>query len=289
MTGLAKGVGPDSPLLGDPVPRAPGAIVDDGSGASSPRWRLDRAGVAAAVHRNRHRLVELVRKYPALPLRRALAEGRATWARLLPAGVRRRLDLDGPVVSPLRVEIGGGELPTPGYVHVDADRRSRHLEYVAPCLSLPFSSGSVHELLAIHVLEHVHPGSIHRTLREWRRVLAPGAYAEIHVPDAGTVLPAYLAAPNDQKWELLVPIFGTTSDPFAPRRGPGSAGRSPMVALLDHHNVIYDYALLRHVLLRAGFDRVEDVSETVPDRHSATWRESGLVERVSLIVRAYAA
>ena len=145
------------------------------------------------------------------------------------------------------------------------------------------------ELLAVHVLEHIHPKSIHRTLTEWRRVLAPGGFAEIHVPDASTILPAYLAAPIEQKWDLLVAIFGTTSDPLAPKRGPGSRGRNATQAVLDHHNVIYDFELLRHVLLQAGFDRVDDVSDQVTDRHNETWRESDLVSRISLVVRAYAA
>jgi SAM-dependent methyltransferase len=281
----------DKSLVGvDPVPRAPGAVVDDGSSEGShPALRFVRPpDLAAAAHRNRHRLVELLRKYPAVGVRRAIARGGADWVRRLPAGVRQRLDLDGGLVAPLRVEIGGGGFPSPGYLHVDADRKSRHLEYVARGWKLPFADASVEELLAIHVLEHVHPGSIHRTLREWLRVLAPGGYAEIHVPDAATILPAYLAAPTDRKWELLVPIFGTTSDPMAPRRGPGSVGRKPAVAILDHHNIIYDAELLRHVLLRAGFDRVDDVSETVTDRHTETWRDSDLVTRISLVVRAFA-
>jgi hypothetical protein len=280
----------DKSLAGlDPVPRAPGAfVIDDAARPAGARRFLRPPDLAAAAHRNRHRLVELVRKYPAMPLRRAIADGRAGWVRHLPAEVRRRLDLDGTRIAPLRIEIGGGSFPSPGYLHVDADRKSRHLEYVARGVKLPFADGSIQELLAIHVLEHVHPGSIHRTLKEWRRVLAPGGYAEIHVPDAATILPAYLAAPTDQKWELLVPIFGTTSDPMAPRRGPGSAGRRPSVAILDHHNIIYDLDLLRLVLLRAGFDRVDDVSETVTDRHSETWRQSDLLTRISLVVRAFA-
>jgi SAM-dependent methyltransferase len=283
-------LGFDPCLVGvDPVPRAPGALAADDAGGLEATLRrlLRRPDMAAAVHRNRHRLVELVRKYPGMPLRRAISRGHARWAAHLPAGVRRRLDLDGWVVDPLRVEIGGGQFPSPGYVHVDADRASRHLEYVARGWRLPFPDASVHELLAVHVLEHVHPGSIHRTLKEWRRILAPGGFAEIHVPDAATILPAYLAAPTEQKWDLLVPIFGTTSDPLAPRRGPGSRGRNPTQAVLDHHNVIYDFGLLRHVLLRAGFGRVEDVSDQVTDRHNETWRESELISRISLAVRAY--
>jgi hypothetical protein len=52
--------------------------------------------------------------------------------------------------------------------------------------------------------------------------------------------------------------------------------------------VIYDFDLLRQVLLRAGFDHVDDVSETVSDRHTEAWKESELVDRVSLVVRAFA-
>jgi hypothetical protein len=52
--------------------------------------------------------------------------------------------------------------------------------------------------------------------------------------------------------------------------------------------VIYDFDLLRQVLLRAGFDHVDDVSETVSDRHTEGWKESELVDRVSLVVRAFA-
>jgi hypothetical protein len=236
--------------------------------------------VAAAAQRARHRLLDLTRDYPGVALRRAVAEGRAGWIRRLPVGVRRRLDLDGDLVTPLRVEIGGGPFPSPGYVHVDADRTSRHLEHVAPAWQLPFPDASVQELLAIHVLEHVHPTSIDRTLGEWRRIMAPGGYAEIHVPDAAMVFPAFLTSTNEKKWDLLIPIFGMTGDPTARRKGVGVD--------LERHHVIYDFALLRQVLLRAGFERVEDVSETVSDRHTEGWRDSELVERVSLVVRAFA-
>jgi len=230
--------------------------------------------------RVRERLLDLARDYPGIPLRRAVAAGRARWLGVLPGKLRHRLDLDGTLVAPLRVEIGGGPFPSPGYVHVDADRSSRHLEHLAHAWQLPFPDGTVQELLAIHVLEHVHRSSVDRTLGEWRRVLASGGYAEIHVPDAATVFPAFLATSNEKKWDLLIPIFGMTGDPTTRRRG--------VAADLERHHVIYDFDLLRQVLLRSGFDHVDDVSDLVSDRHTEGWRESDLVDRVSLVVRAYA-
>lgn len=232
------------------------------------------------AQRARQRVLDLARDYPGIPLRRAVAKGNARWVHLLPASLRRRLDLDGGVVTPLRVEIGGGPFPSPGYVHVDADRSSRHLEHLAHAWQLPFADGSVQELLAIHVLEHVHPTSIDRTLGEWRRVVAPGGYAEIHVPDAATVFPAFLSSTNEKKWDLLIPIYGTTGDPTARRRG--------VAPDLERHHIIYDFDLLRQVLLRSGFEHVDDVSQVVTDRHNEGWRQSELVDRVSLVVRAYA-
>ncbi|MDP9074933.1 MAG: methyltransferase domain-containing protein [Actinomycetota bacterium] len=225
------------------------------------------------------RLLDLARDYPGVPLRRTVAAGGARWVQALPDRVRRRLDLEGEAIRPLRVEIGGGPFPSPGYLHVDADRSSRHLEHVAPAWQLPFPDASVAELLAIHVLEHVHPSQVERTLREWRRVLEPDGFAEIHVPNAATVFAAFLNTTGPRKWDLLIPIFGMTADP--------ASQDSPSAELARHH-VIYDFDLLRQALLAAGFDQVSDVSEQVTDRHTEGWAESDLVSRISLVVRAVA-
>jgi SAM-dependent methyltransferase len=234
-------------------------------------------GRRAAIRRPGSQLVALARGYPTRALRRAVAEGDARWIARLPMGLRRRLDLDGGAIDPLRVEIGGGPFPSPGYVHVDADRRSRHLEHIAPAWRLPFADGTVEEILAVHVLEHVHAADVDRTLREWRRVLGPGGYAEIHVPNAATVFPAFLSAPPEKKWALMIAIYGM---PCHPASGDDTG------AGLDHHKIIYDFALLERVLLDAGFDQVTDVTDTVTDRHNEGWRQQELVSRVSLIVRA---
>ncbi len=212
-------------------------------------------------------------------LRRAVAHGGARWTGRLPREWIEKFQLDGGAIVPLRVEIGGGEFPSPGYVHLDASAMSSHLEYLARADDLPFAPGAVEELLAIHVLEHVHPADTDRTLREWLRVLAPGGMAQIHVPNAATVLPAFLNAPLEKKLRIVEAIFGVT-DP------PGTTPDRLMV--LELHKVIFDFELLEHALLEAGFVRVEDVSLTTTDRHMAPWEEAGLVAGISLIVRGYA-
>lgn len=216
--------------------------------------------------------------YAGPPIRRALSRGDAGWVKHLPSGLRGRFELDGGLIEPLRVEIGSGPFPSPGYVHVDADRSARHVEHRASASALPFADDTVEELLAIHILEHIHASEVVPTLAEWRRVLRPGGYAQIHVPDAATVFAAFLDSPPEDKWTLMVPIFGMTSHARLGR--PGALD-------LERHHVIYDFALLERVLLDAGFARVEDVSAELTDRHVEGWRDLDLVPRISLIVRAY--
>ncbi len=240
-----------------------------------------RAGVRSwtTVGGVKHHAVRLVRGHLCPPIRRARCDGRAGWVRHLPADLRERFELNGGVVHPLRVEIGSGDFPSPGYVHVDADRTARHVEHIASASSLPFADGTVEELLAIHILEHVHASVLIPTLREWRRVLRPGGFAQIHVPDAATVFAAFLDSPPEHKWTVLIPIFGKTSH--------ARDGR-PEARDLERHHVVYDFALLERVLLDAGFDAVEDVSTEVTDRHTETWRDDRLIPRLSLVVRARA-
>ena len=213
------------------------------------------------------------------PIRRALSQGGASWVKHLSPEFRARFELDGGLVDPLRVELGSGGFPSPGYVHVDADRRARHVEHIAAASSLPFADGTVEELLAVHILEHVHASVLIPTLREWRRVLRPGGFAQIHVPDAATVFAAFLENPPEKKWTVMIPIFGRTSH---------ARDGEPDALDLERHHVIYDFPLLESVLLEAGFDRVDDVSTEVTDRHTQKWRDDQLVARISLVVRAYA-
>lgn len=211
-------------------------------------------------------------------LRRRIAEGRLAPA-LIPPRLRRALDVEGAAVVPRRVEIGGGPFPAPGYVHVDADPRSRHLEHVAPAWALPFADGSVEEILAIHVLEHIAPGSVVKTLREWHRVLRPGGLLQVHVPNARTILTSYLEGDSETKWAAISAIYGAPSD-LGLRRPGDHTGRPRW----SEHQVLYDFALAREVLELSGFEDLEDASGRIIDRHTEGWEH--LIPSMSLVVRA---
>ncbi|MGH9194216.1 MAG: class I SAM-dependent methyltransferase [Acidimicrobiia bacterium] len=215
-----------------------------------------------------------------MPLRRSAAYGSFRGIlRLMPSSVRRYLDLDVRTAEPLRVELGGGPFPSDGYVHVDTDWRARHLEYRAPVWRLPFGDGTVEEILAIHVLEHVHPGRLADTLREWRRVLRPGGVARIHVPNAPAVFRAFESASSAHKWALTNALLGMWG-------GPAMAEPSDFDVRLNRpdHQAIYDFSLLEEQLILAGFDVVINRTGEIRDRHSEAW--DPIVRDYSLVVVA---
>ncbi len=230
-----------------------------------------RAGIRATVR-------TFVRGRPTVGLRRLLAEGRVPLAVVHPR-LRRALDVDGGWVSPLRIEIGGGHHPSPGYIHVDVDPRSAHLEFVAPAWDLPFADGTVEEILAVHVLEHVPPGYVVGTLREWRRVLQPGGWVQVHVPNARSILTSYLNGDSEMKWAAISAIYGAPADLGFVR--PGDESGRPR---WSEHQVLYDFDLVREVLELCGFDEVDNASTRIVDDHTVAWQH--LIPAMSLVVRA---
>lgn len=82
----------------------------------------------------------------------------------------------------MKLEVGAGGSPRPGYKHLDVVP-GRDIDFVCPAWKTPLADGSVEEVYARHFLEHLSPAEADRTLREWLRLLAPGGAAHVVVPD----------------------------------------------------------------------------------------------------------
>ncbi len=83
----------------------------------------------------------------------------------------------------MRLELGCGISPTPGYVHHDI---SRHADYIDLAFDLrvydwPIEGASVHELLATDVFEHI-GAEIRPWLDECHRILAPDGKLSMRLP-----------------------------------------------------------------------------------------------------------
>jgi predicted SAM-dependent methyltransferase len=207
--------------------------------------------------------------------------------RLVRGSRRRLLGLVDRLARPLRrrreiargirkVEIGSGGTPQTGYLHIDLDPRSPHLEYVAKAHELPLPGGWADELLASHVLEHVEPRHLQATLREWHRVLRPGGTVEIHTPDSAHLMERWLDAPRGEKWALQVAILGMSGN---------SGMRSPeLITMRGDHQILFDRDLLRESLEEAGFIDIRDLTDETDDMHTIAWKS--LVPKLSMVFTA---
>ncbi|MEN3301090.1 methyltransferase domain-containing protein [Pseudonocardia sp.] len=141
----------------------------------------------------------------------------------------------------MRLEIGAGEKPHPDYdLHVDL-LALPDIEARCRIDRLPFRTGSLDALRANHVLEHQSYELIDQTLREWARVLKPGAAVDIGVPDAKFVATQWVAGEIDTA-EANHWILGGHSERAAHQ---GVDGHGVPLWIWNAHHTMFDPDSLR--------------------------------------------
>lgn len=144
----------------------------------------------------------------------------------------------------MKLNLGAGGTRFPGYMSVDISGKAdvHHDLAVTPW---PFETGSVDEILASHVLEHLDRLSGVEFLRECARLLVPGGQLHLAVPDMDKFIACRLK--NDfselggYHWTDLNYLLG----------GDGSE-----VQLEQRHRYMYCFASLAWTLQQAGFHRI---------------------------------
>jgi SAM-dependent methyltransferase len=87
-------------------------------------------------------------------------------------------------VGDFRLNVGCGEFRLEGFVNIDVHRDAgRRPDILADGRALPFRDGSVREIYAGHLVEHLDPEDVPVFLAEARRVLAPGGTFWLVIPD----------------------------------------------------------------------------------------------------------
>ena len=141
----------------------------------------------------------------------------------------------------MRLEIGSGERPHPDYdVRVDV-LPLPGVTVRCAIDALPFASGSIDALRANHVLEHQSYELVDDTLREWTRVLRPGARVDIGVPDARFVARQWVDGEIDTA-EANHWILGGHSERAAHK---GTDGRGVPLWIWNAHHTMFDADSLR--------------------------------------------
>ena len=83
----------------------------------------------------------------------------------------------------IRLDLGAGNKRYPGWIAVDQQDRLGNVQDVKTDLrKLPFADDYADEARAIHVIEHFQPWEAADVVREWIRVLKPGAQLAIECP-----------------------------------------------------------------------------------------------------------
>lgn len=144
------------------------------------------------------------------------------------------------VEQPVKLHIGSGRHYWPGWVNVDANGDA---DVRATAQALPYDPGTVDEIAAIHVLEHIPRLQVEDMLFHWFDLLKPGGTVWIEVPCLNKMAQFIVDGEKNMRLTLLG-IFGDPRDP-----------RPDML-----HAWAYTKEELRDVLLRCNYVDVE-VSE----------------------------
>jgi len=180
----------------------------------------------------------------------------------------------------LRVNIGCGPNPIPGWVNIDnstsvllarlpkvatsslaslrvLDTGQAHAVEAARqkgvtygnATSLPLKDGSVEVLYSSHMLEHLARSEAERFILECRRVMRGGGWLRLVVPDLGYYVESYRQTKDAD--ELLDGLF------LSRRRVHGVRRLADILVGFRGHRWMYDRWSLAKLVEKAGFDEVE--------------------------------
>jgi SAM-dependent methyltransferase len=108
-------------------------------------------------------------------------------------------------ITASKLDIGsGGNRRDVDYTTVDLFHPEADLK--CPMWEIPVPDNSIEAIWSEHSLEHVAVGEVHKTLKEWLRVLKPGATAIISVPNFDYVARYWLTG-ADRPWAEAM-VFG---------------------------------------------------------------------------------
>ena len=137
----------------------------------------------------------------------------------------------------VRLDIGCGLAPRPGYVGVDAI-------FGGKAYPLEYADASVDEIRASHILEHFSHRATIQVLRDWVRVLRPGGKLRVAVPDFKVCAEAYLSG---KPVDIQGYVMGAQTN------------------VGDFHGAIFDEEELRAALKQAGLTNIRKWSDDSND------------------------
>ena len=158
----------------------------------------------------------------------------------------------------VKLELGSGYHPTPGFTHLDLNPNAPGVDIVGPAFPLGLPDATVEEIRAVDVLEHLPYRQTVPALAEWARVLQPGGRLYVQVPDAALIMEWFVLSPE----RLLCRLPGDV--PQTPESGAawrllggqedGVQAKAGDDWRLNAHYSLFSRDSLTDALNEAGFD-----------------------------------
>ena len=160
-------------------------------------------------------------------------------------------------MADIRLYLGSRDYRPEGFLTVDLDP-AHAPDIVADVTDLGMiASGSVAEIRAGHILEHIPWPLAFKALAEWARVLRPGGRLCVAVPDLGAL--AAMIADGRNVWVATGLLYGL-----------GRIGNP-----LEAHHFGYTRAMLADLLRALGFGRLDWWKHDLPDASNGWLAEEG--------------
>ena len=146
---------------------------------------------------------------------------------------------------PLRLHIGCKGRRIDGFKRLDIVQHG-DVDYVQDAADLSnFADGTVDEIYASHVIEHIPKPGLAGALEEWNRVLKKGGVMWVSVPDFDRVVGLYLKCGKVLSLWFDHLIHGDQETPY------------------DFHYHCFTYQTLSGFLSKAGFEKIREI-ENLP-------------------------
>jgi predicted SAM-dependent methyltransferase len=161
----------------------------------------------------------------------------------------------------MKLEIGPGPQKIDSTWTTVGPFKALHVDYIARWGEepLPFEDNSVDQIYASHVLEHVIWHKTIDALKETHRILKPGGFIEIHVPNFAIVVKAYLEKRCGDNWRAHNKegnYMKWVNGRVFTYGGPGNT-----------HRALFDRDYLRQCLLEAGFTEAKEGAKVRGHNH----------------------
>lgn len=169
--------------------------------------------------------------------------------------------------NPIKLHIGGTQ-PREGWKILNINP-GPHTDYVGNCVDLGrFADGSVSEIYASHVYEHLgFREELPTALQETHRVLEKGGTLRISVPDFETLSRIFLnnQLSGSERFSIMVHIFGAQEDSH------------------DFHKVGLTWGFLENYLKQAGFTKISRIPEFGMFDDYSSFRRFGILISLNVI------